>query len=234
MSVSYPIAVSVPEPERLSRWQVLFKWWLFVIPHWIVLAFLWAGAVVAWIAAFFTILFTGRYPQSLFRYMVGVERWTFRVGSYMWLLRDEYPPFSFTREHPAQYNVEYPERLSRGLVLVKWWLLAIPHYLLGFLLAGAGNLLALFNGVVILFTGHPHSAIFRLVRGILCWATRAYSYAALLTDRYPPFSLEESESAAAESLPVSPLTAVVLIVIGVIGVVLIAAAAVASVAAIGA
>ena len=183
MAIDYPVRVSIPEPEQLSRWKVFFKWWLFVIPHWILLLFLWLGAFIAWIAAFFAILFTGKCPQSLFRYVVGVYRWGFRVQAYMFLLTDEYPPFSFTAEHPARFEVEYPERLSQGLVLVKWWLLVLP--------------------VVILFTGRPHLPLVRLVRGYLCWSARVYSYVFLLTDRYPPFSLEESESAAAEGpLPV--------------------------------
>jgi uncharacterized protein DUF4389 len=71
----------------------LVKWFL-AIPHYIVLAFLWIGAVVAVIIAWFAILFTGRYPRGLFDYVQGVIRWGTRVTAYAFLLAtDRYPPF---------------------------------------------------------------------------------------------------------------------------------------------
>jgi len=80
--------------EDLNRWLPLVKWFL-AIPHYIVLAFLAIGAVFAIIIAWFAILFTGRYPQGLFDYVVGVGRWGLRVQAYMSLLvTDRYPPFS--------------------------------------------------------------------------------------------------------------------------------------------
>ncbi len=83
-----------PDAQQLSRGLPLVKWFL-AIPHYIVLFFLWIGAVVCIIIAWFAILFTGKYPKSLFDYVVGVQRWSLRVEAYAFLLvTDQYPPFT--------------------------------------------------------------------------------------------------------------------------------------------
>lgn len=197
----YPLSLKGDLVEPLSRWLWLVKWFL-LIPHFIVLAFLWLAALVVTILAFFAILFTGRYPRGMFDFNVGVLRWSWRVGfySYQALGVDKYPPFSLKAEdYPAELEVEYPERLSRGLVLVKWWLLAIPHYIIvaifqggfGFRYGGLVIVLVLFAGVALLFTGKYPKDIFKLVLGMDRWSYRVAAYAALMTDRYPPFRLSE-------------------------------------------
>src|SRR5690606_29475275 len=106
----------------------------------VVLFFLWIAFFVVSVIAFFGILFTERYPRGLFDFNVGVLRWSWRVAYYAYggLGTDRYPPFSLSEEpeYLARLHVDYPERLSRGLVLVKWWLLAIPHYLVIAILVG--------------------------------------------------------------------------------------------------
>lgn len=89
----YPLTYEVAYPERLSRLLIFVKW-LLALPHYFVLFFLYALAFVAAVAAWIAILLTARYPRSLFDFMVGVTRWTLRLGAYLALLRDEYPPFS--------------------------------------------------------------------------------------------------------------------------------------------
>src|SRR5437899_9185727 len=85
-----------PDARQLNRWLPLVKWFL-AIPHYIVLFFLGIGALVAVIVAWFAIIFTGRYPENLFRYVVGVIRWSNRVTAYAFLLvTDEYPPFQLS------------------------------------------------------------------------------------------------------------------------------------------
>ena len=89
------LELDYPEVKQdLNRWLPLVKW-LLAIPHYIVLAFLFVGAVIVWVIAWFAILFTAKYPQTLFEYIVGVGRWALRVEAYAFLLlTDVYPPFS--------------------------------------------------------------------------------------------------------------------------------------------
>ena len=207
---TYPARLDGHLDPGVSRWQWLFKW-LLVIPHVVVLTFLWAATLVLTVVAGFAILFTGRYPRSIFDFNVGVFRWTWRVSFYALsgFATDRYPPFSLRSEpgYPADFSVDYPERLSRGLVLVKWWLLAIPHYLIvaifaggwgvgadeGWQIAGSGGLIAivaLVAAVVLTFTGRYPVELFDFVMGLNRWCYRVLAYAALMRDEYPPFRFD--------------------------------------------
>ena len=172
---AYPVRVDGALDRHLSRWLWLVKWFL-AIPHYVVLAFLWLAFAVLSVVAFFAILFTGRYPRAIFDFNVGVLRWTWRVQYYAYgaLATDRYPPFSLRDDpaYPARLQVEYPQRLSRGLVLVKWWLLAIPHYLVVGLFVGGTyvawhgggliDVLVLIAAVVVAVTGSYPRAGLRL------------------------------------------------------------------------
>ncbi len=207
-----PVRVEGDLDTPLSRWLWLVKW-LLTIPHWIVLAFLWIGLFFTSVIAFFAILFTGRYPRGLFDYAVGVLRWTWRVGfySYSALGTDRYPPFSLADDpdYPARLDVAYPGELSRGLVLVKWWLLAIPQYVVVAIFAGGAwnewsgmgdwswifsggliGVLVCFAGIALLFTGRYPRSIYDFVLGMNRWCFRVAAYVGLMTDVYPPFRLD--------------------------------------------
>src|SRR6185437_3353455 len=183
----------------LSRWLWLVKWVL-VIPHYIVLAFLWLAFIVLSAVAMVAIVITGRYPRAIFAFNVGVLRWTWRVQYYAVgaFGTDRYPPFTLAEDpsYPAHLEVEYPQRLSRGLVLVKWWLLAIPQYIIVGVFAGGGwgsehngggwpgliAVLVFFAAVALLFTGRYPRGIFAFVMGLNRCSYRVLAYAILLRD----------------------------------------------------
>lgn len=212
-----PVLLEGVLDESQSRGLWLVKW-LLAIPHWIVLAFLWLAVWVLSVVAFFAILFTGRYPRGIFDFNVGVMRWTWRVAFYGYsaLGTDRYPPFTLADvpDYPARFDVAYPERLSRGLVLVKWWLLAIPHLVLvavftgGWALGAPGpwgfadgdwgwqgtpgliGVLVVIAAVALLFTGRYPRGVFDLVMGLNRWVFRVAAYVGLMRDEYPPFRLD--------------------------------------------
>jgi hypothetical protein len=217
-----PVHLTGHLDPTVSRGLWLVKW-LLAIPHYIVLLFLWFAFFVVTVIAGFAILFTGRYPKSLFTFNVGVLRWSWRVGFYAYsaLGTDRYPPFTLDRtDYPADLDVDYPERLSHGLVLVKWWLLAIPHLLILAVLTGAASswmswgawgsgsgqwwmngsrgagfsllgILVLIAAIILLFTGRYQRPLFNLIVGVNRWFYRVIAYTALMRDDYPPFRLDQ-------------------------------------------
>jgi hypothetical protein len=161
-------------------------------------------------------------------------RWSWRVGfySYSALGTDQYPPFTLADvpDYPARLEVNYPQSLSRGLVLVKSWLLALPHLLVVGVFAGGGStavngsntqwlalsggligLLVFIAAVVLLFTGKYPRTIYDFVLGMNRWVFRVVTYIALMTDEYPPFRLDQGgqEPPASDSgqAPIKPTPA---------------------------
>jgi hypothetical protein len=223
---AYPLQLTGELSPSLSRWLWLVKW-LLAVPHFVVLFFLWVAFLAVSVASFFAILVTRRYPRTLFDFNVGVLRWSWRVGfySYSALGTDRYPPFTLkdVADYPARLEVEYPATLSRGLALVKWWLLAIPHYLVIAVFTGGAwaatesewmwssggliGLLVLFAGVVLLFAGRYPKSLYDFVLGLNRWVFRVVAYAALMTDVYPPFRLDMGGSEPPAPEVVSPAPA---------------------------
>jgi hypothetical protein len=232
---AYPVHVNASLDEPMSRWLWLVKWVL-VIPHYVILVVLWAGFLGATVIAFFAILFTERYPRGLFDFNLGVMRWSWRVHYYAYgaLGTDRYPPFSLGEhaDYPARLDIPYPQQLSRRLVLVKWWLLALPHYLVLSVLVGGGvwlghrsndawsvggllGVLVCIAAISLLFRGRYPESLYRLVLGIDRWSLRVTAYISLMTDVYPPFRLDQGgPEPEARPIPLGPPPAPLLPVIG--------------------
>jgi hypothetical protein len=185
------------------------------IPHYLILVGLTAAMMSTTLVAGIAILVTGRYPNALFDFNVSVLRWHWRVGFYVYaaLGTDKYPPFSFAADaaHPATFDVDYPERLSRGLVLIKW-LLAIPHLvIIGLMVSvimlypwdvyvaapswgySVFNLLVVVAGFFLLITGEYPKPMLDFLVGVDRWIYRVIAYIALMRDEYPPFTLDTGE-----------------------------------------
>jgi hypothetical protein len=207
----YPARLSVDYPDQLDRLTTIFRiFW--IIPIAIILGLVSGGtsgtvaydeagrqtvrttsASIAGSIGFATLLmllFRQRYPRWWFDFQLALTRFSWRVGAYFLLLRDEYP--STEDEQAVHLDIDYPDaaQLNRWLPLVKW-LLAIPHYFVLIFLAIGALVALVIAWVMIIITARYPRALFDYMVGVGRWGLRVSAYAFLLvTDRYPPFSLE--------------------------------------------
>ena len=205
----YPARLQVDYPDQHNRVTTLFRIVL-VIPIAIIYGVLTAGAtrtvydesgqVVSttsggisaglFLATLLMILFRQRYPRWWFDFVVELTRFGARIGAYVVLLTDQYP--STVDAQRVHVEIDYPDvprDLNRWLPLVKW-LLAIPHFLVLVVLSVGAFFAVVIAWFAILFTGHYPRGLFDFVVGVGRWWLRVDAYAFLLvTDRYPPFSL---------------------------------------------
>ncbi len=211
----YPARLEIDYPEKLDKVTTFFRL-IWIIPIAIILGLLvgagetttivlnQAGEVVERtrdaasgllsglaVATALMIIFRQRYPRWWFDFALQLTRFQYRVGAYATLLTDRYP--STVEEQSVHLEIEYPDvekDLNRWMPIVKWFL-AIPHYIVLAFLAVGAVFAVLIAWFVILFTGQYPRSLFDYVVGVGRWGLRVNAYVALLvTDRYPPFSLQ--------------------------------------------
>ncbi len=203
---AYPVTLAIKYPDReLNRLTSFFRP-LVAIPILIIMALIsgphtsagetaksvsFAAGGILFIPTALMLLFRWKYPRWWFDWNVGLTRFGLRVASYLLLLTDMYPSTDEEQEVRAKFSYPDPAKdLLTGLPLVKWFL-AIPHYVILAFLLVAVFFVTIVAWFAILFTGRYPRSLFDFVTGVLRWCTRVSGYAFLLvTDAYPPFSLE--------------------------------------------
>ena len=193
-----PVTLSIDRQEQFSRGHLLLKaflGWLYVgIPHGIILFFYGIVVAVIYPISALAILFTGKFPEGLFNIVFGYNCWSLRVNAYLDFMTDRYPPFSAQHDpdSPVMLYIEYPQSMSRGHMLLKFffgWIYAgIPHGLILLLYGLAVGIVNIISFFTILFTGRYPEGMFRFVQGYFRWSMRVKVYLALMSDRYPPFN----------------------------------------------
>lgn len=172
----------------------LVKWCVLAVPHYPILIGLYLVYPLVVFAAGIAILFTGRYPRPLFDFNVGVLRWSWRVMNYRFPMNttDQYPPFTLKplADYPGDLQVDYPEKLSRWPVLVKWWLLALPQIIMCWAMEAPLQVLCVISAVRLLVRGTVSQSMFDFLMGMVRWRYRVAAYVSLMTDEYPPFRMD--------------------------------------------
>ncbi|CAM5370936.1 hypothetical protein SALBM135S_08570 [Streptomyces alboniger] len=195
LATPYPTQLGLKGPRRIARWRPLVQWFL-AIPQLLIAYALSLLREVLTFIAFFTVLFTRRIPRPLFDAIAMTFRYEWRVASYALFLRADYPPFDFQsasgddgQDPHTAVTFTYPEEMSRWRPLIKW-LLAVPHFLLLLLLSVAAVGAVIVGFFAVLFTGAYPLAPRDFVVGVYRYNLRVQAYVGLLTDSYPPFSLQ--------------------------------------------
>jgi hypothetical protein len=188
---AYPVRLEAHNQGEYNRFLPLIKW-LLALPHYIVLIFIFIGVFVSALIGFFAILITGRWPRGLFDFSVGALRWCYRVQAYVFLLTDQYPPFSLEDDpsYPVRVEIPYPEHVDRWRPLVHW-LLILPYAFVAAILMYVAQIVAFIGVFVILFTAKLPQGMFNLILNPFRWQLRAGGYHLWMVTKYPPFDWDE-------------------------------------------
>ncbi len=187
----YPVQFSVEYPEEgRNRLTTLFRL-ILMIPVLVVVSLAAYGVLLLSLATALMILFRKKYPRPWFEFQLAVAQFSARVDAYISLLRDEYP--STDEQQAVKLDIAYPDgaQLNRIMPLIKW-LLAIPHYIVLFVLGIIALIVTIIAWFAILIVGRFPRGLFDFSVGVSRWSARVTAYALILTtDRYPPFRLSE-------------------------------------------
>jgi len=192
--------LKVQHQEKYSRSELLlrtlFGFFYIALPHYFLLFFVGIWGNILGFVALLMILFTGKYPQSMFEFQVGLLRWGLRLDARRYNVADGYPAFGIKgTDNYTLLEVEYPERVSRGLVLVRLFFgtffVYLPHFFILFFRGIWVAILVFLAWWIVLFTGTYPASFHEWVVGQLRWTTRVLLYMGYLTDKYPPFTGDE-------------------------------------------
>ena len=193
---AYPATFSFDAPERIANWRPLVHW-LLAIPHLVIVYVLETVADVIAVISWFVIVFTGRLPAGLADFQAMFMRYALRTATYFGFLREEYPPFTFTATHldpgdDPRVRAEFvPQLEGRNRLTVAFRLiLAIPHFIVLPLLGIAVFFVGVITFFAVLFTGRWPDGLRNFVLGVGRWWLRFQAYLLLLTDEYPPFTMD--------------------------------------------
>jgi hypothetical protein len=183
--------------DRYSRGELLlrtfFGWIYICIPHFFILFFVSIWSAILKLIAFFAVLFTARYPKSIFEFHLGLFRWNLRIVARLYNVADGYPAFGIksTDDHTT-LEAEYPEKLSRGLLILRilfgFFYVLIPHGFILFFRGIATGILIFLGWWAVLFTAKYPASFHSFITGTIRWSTRVNLYMGYMTDVYPPFT----------------------------------------------
>ncbi len=190
------MALTFDTPEKIARWRPLLHW-LLAIPHFIVLYVLGIVAGILVIIAWFAGVFAGKIPEGLQKPIAMYVRYNARVSTYMFFLREEYPPFSFdsTFAEPGDDArvrldvVPAVEGRSRLTIFFRYFMI-IPHMIVLFALFLAAYVVITIGFFAVIILGRWPGGLGTFMIGLIRWSTRVNAYTYLLTDEYPPFSFD--------------------------------------------
>jgi hypothetical protein len=189
--------IGITHQDSYSRGQLLLRTFFGIfyiaIPHLFVLYFLMIVSGIFNFITFWAILFTGKFPSSMFDYQVNMIRWQLRLSARLNNLSDGYPAFGLSSIDPAvQFDIERPERSSRGLLLARMFFgiiyVYIPHAICLLFLSIGAMFVRLIAFWIVLITGKFPVGMHNYMVGVMRWSTRVGAYMSYLTDTYPPFS----------------------------------------------
>ena len=191
------MTLTIKHQEHNSRIELLvrtlFGWLYILLPHAFILFFVGIWSAIVTVISFLMILFTGRYPQTLFEFKIGFMQWHLRVTASMFNLTDGYPAFGISSaDDSVKIEMQNPENLSRLMLIVKLLFgvlyVALPHYFILFFRWIATFFMSFIGFWIILFAGRIPTFVHEFITGTLRWGTRVSLYLSFMTDEYPPFS----------------------------------------------